>query len=65
MSRLRRCEEMLRNARRAIGIVVRVMKLRARGFHVRRGVDAERCFSERGNAKDDLRERGEKNSWPP
>ena len=56
---------MLRNARRAVGIVVCVMTLRARSFHVRRGVDADRCFSERGNAKDDLRERGEKHSGPP
>lgn len=56
---------MLRNARRAVGIVVCVMKLGACGFHVCRCVIAARCFSNRRNAKDDLRERGEKNSGSP
>ena len=56
---------MLRNARRAVGIVVCVMKLRALGFHVSCCVDAARSFSNRGNAEDDLRERGEKNGGSP
>jgi hypothetical protein len=56
---------MLRKARRAVGIVVCMMKLRARGFHVRCCVNAERCFSNRSNAENDLRDRGEKDSRSP
>ena len=65
MSGLRGRQEMLSDTRRTIGVAVCVVKLCSRTLHVRRGIDAERRFSERGDAKDDLRERSEKNSGAP
>lgn len=56
---------MLRYTRRAIGVAVSVMKLRASGFHVSARVSTEPDFSNRGNPENDLGERREKNGGSP